>query len=270
MPTNRRFFTPNVVTGFGLAFLGVALLLDRLQVTDAWEVLKFWPVMLILFGLSVAVQAVQGPLPREMQPERNMISAPLVLVVIIFAILGTSASRRTEVKADGNDRLSISAILGGNEHISHSAQFQSASLTSIMGGSKLDLRQATMAPGTQAVVDVFAVMGGVELLVPKEWNVDVQLVPVMGGVNDDRIKRQSTGRASGRSSRSNRRGDDDRLVIPPPPGTPGAAPADPAAAPPALEPIEPIESETAPVLAGDAPRLVVRGFIMMGGLAVKR
>lgn len=271
MPTNRRFFSPNVVTGFGLAFIGAALLLDRMQVTDAWEVLKYWPVLLILFGLSVAVQAVQGPLPAGVQAEHNVISAPLVLVVLIFAMLGTSASRRAEVKTDGTDNVTLAAILGGNQHISHSTQFRSASLTSIMGGSKLDLRQAKMAPGTQAVIDVFTVMGGVELMVPLEWNVDVQLVPIMGGVNDERRRATSTDRSNGRSSRSNRRRDsDDAPIVPPPPDQAGAAPAAPTA--PATEPpaLEPVETDTPPALAADAPRLVVRGFIMMGGLAVKR
>ena len=266
MPTNRRFFTPNVVTGFALAFLGVALLLDRLLVVDAWEVLKYWPVLLILFGLSIALQAVQGPLPADMKPEANVISAPLVLVVIIFALLGTSASRRsTTVKADGSDHVRIAAILGGNQHVSHSTAFQSASLMSVMGGSKLDLRQAKIAPGTEAVVDVFTVMGGVELLVPRDWNVDVQLVPIMGGVNDDRNRTERTSRTSRRDRDG--RGADDVPAVPPPPDAPAASASNPDAAQAAPEPLE---QDTPATLHPDAPRLVVRGFIMMGGLAVKR
>jgi Cell wall-active antibiotics response 4TMS YvqF/Domain of unknown function (DUF5668) len=264
MPTNRRFFTPNVVTGFGLAFLGVALLLDRLLVVDAWEVLKYWPLLLILFGLSIAVQAVQGPLPPDMKPEANVISAPLVLVVIIFALLGTSASRRSEVKADGSDRVSISAILGGNQHVSHSTAFRSASLMSVMGGSKLDLRQAKIAPGTEAVVDVFTVMGGVELLVPKDWNVDIQLVPIMGGVNDERYRTERNARTSRRER--DRRGDDDVPPVPPPPAPDASAAPDRST----VAVPEPVEPDAPVVLPADAPRLVVRGFIMMGGLVVKQ
>jgi hypothetical protein len=132
-----------------------------------------------------------------------------------------------------------------------------------MGGSKLDLRQAKIAPGTEAVVDVFTVMGGVELLVPRDWNVDVQLVPIMGGVNDDRNRTERNNRTTRRGRDG--RGDDDLPPVPPPDASGTAAP-DPSTAP-APEPVEP---DAPVVLPADAPRLVVRGFIMMGGLAVKR
>ena len=52
-----------------------------------------------------------------------------------------------------------------------------------MGGGKLDLRDATIASG-QAVVKVFAVMGGFEILVPETWNVMVEATPFLGGVDD--------------------------------------------------------------------------------------
>jgi len=57
----------------------------------------------------------------------------------------------------------------------------------------LDLRQATIAPGQDAVIDVFTVMGGVVLRVPAEWTVDVQAVPLMGAIKDQRAQSPQTG-----------------------------------------------------------------------------
>jgi hypothetical protein len=55
-----------------------------------------------------------------------------------------------------------------------------------MGQARLDLRQATIAPGEEAVIDAFTLMGGLVLQVPEDWIVDVQALNVMGGINDRR------------------------------------------------------------------------------------
>jgi predicted membrane protein len=51
-----------------------------------------------------------------------------------------------------------------------------------MGGVMLDLRKARMTG--EAVLDVFAMWGGVELQVPESWAVDVRVTPLLGGVED--------------------------------------------------------------------------------------
>jgi hypothetical protein len=73
------------------------------------------------------------------------------------------------------------------------------------------LREATLAPGTEALVDVTTMMGGFEIKVPETWNVIVEIVPFMGGYEDKTRH-----------------------------------PTDPA-----------------------APRLRVRGFVMMGGVEIR-
>jgi predicted membrane protein len=62
-----------------------------------------------------------------------------------------------------------------------------------MGGVKLDLSNATMARDT-AVIDVFALMGGTEIFVPRDWDVTVRVVSLMGGCSDKR--RPATGPAT--------------------------------------------------------------------------
>ena len=51
-------------------------------------------------------------------------------------------------------------------------------------GCEIDLRQASIAPGTEAVIDVFAFWGGIEIKVPEDWTVVTRAVPLMGGVED--------------------------------------------------------------------------------------
>jgi hypothetical protein len=136
-------------------------------------------------------------------------------------------------------------VLGGDNRTSFAEDFQKGEVTSFMGGSKLDLRQATIAPGGQAVIDVFAMMGGTVITVPSDWVVDVEALSVMGGVRDERF---------GLPRRDRRR----RILA-----EAEAPGVEPAPAPPLPE-----AAGEAPA-AGPPPRLVIRGFIMMGGLVIR-
>ena len=48
---------------------------------------------------------------------------------------------------------------------------------------EIDLRPARMA-GPSAVIDLFVIMGGVDMRVPEDWTVSCEAVPIMGGVED--------------------------------------------------------------------------------------
>jgi predicted membrane protein len=85
------------------------------------------------------------------------------------------------------------SILGRDNQVNSASRFRGGEITSVMGESVLDLRQATIPPGEEAVLDVFTMMGGLVIRVPAEWMVDVQAVPVMGGIKDQRVGRVEAG-----------------------------------------------------------------------------
>ncbi len=250
-------FTPNLVIGIGIIGIGVALTLDKLGLANATDILRLWPVLLVLFGISVVVQAFrpQGdPAMPRLRPQ-PIVTAPLVFAIVIIGLLMSQASGRRTVAARGNSDQSISmfAVLGGDNRTSFAKPFRGAEMTSFMGGSRLDLREATIPPGEEAVIDVLAMMGGVTITVPSGWTVDVEAVSVMGGVKDERF---------GLPRRDRRR---DRIFAEA--DAPGVTPA-PAPTPEVPTPEAPA-AEAAPGTTGPAPRLVVRGFIMMGGLVIR-
>jgi len=45
-------FSPRLLLGLGVAIFGVVLMLDRLDLVDAGSVLRFWPLILIVIGLQ--------------------------------------------------------------------------------------------------------------------------------------------------------------------------------------------------------------------------
>jgi hypothetical protein len=52
-----------------------------------------------------------------------------------------------------------------------------------MGGADLDFREAIMAPGTTRI-NIFCMMGGVDIKVPPGLNVEVKGFAIMGGIED--------------------------------------------------------------------------------------
>ena len=222
----RVRLTSQLFAGLLLAGLGVLFTLDNLHIIHARDVLRYWPVILLLIGVSQLVQArsvgsmiggsiwvVVGSLllAERLHMISNVVRYwPLLLVAIGLWVVVRSFTAAGPTGGDASARLSALAVLGGVDRRVVSSAFQGADVTAFMGGGKLDLRDATMA-GSEAVVDILAVMGGFEILTPDTWNVTVDMVPIMGGYEDKTRH-----------------------------------PADPS-----------------------APRLRIRGFLMMGGMEVR-
>jgi predicted membrane protein len=79
---------------------------------------------------------------------------------------------------------SLFALMSSSKRRWGRSLFRSAEATAFMGGCELDLRDALMNAGETAVVEVFAVMGGVNIFVPPNWTVSQEIVPLLGGVQD--------------------------------------------------------------------------------------
>ena len=85
--------------------------------------------------------------------------------------------------ADSADYIQATANLGGFNRKCSSQQFRGGDFTAIMGGGKVDLRDAQME-ADQAVIDIFALMGGMEIQIPMDWAVEQGFVPILGGYDD--------------------------------------------------------------------------------------
>jgi hypothetical protein len=79
------------------------------------------------------------------------------------------------------------AVWSSVRRTSAASPFRGGDITAIMGGGELDLRLATIPQGEEAILDIVAVMGGVEILVPSDWEVSLPIVPFMGSIEDKRF-----------------------------------------------------------------------------------
>ena len=55
----RLRVTPNLAYGICLVLLGWTLILDRLQIVEAGQILRYWPVGLVLLGVTLVIQSLQ-------------------------------------------------------------------------------------------------------------------------------------------------------------------------------------------------------------------
>ena len=78
------------------------------------------------------------------------------------------------------------AVMSRHQQISAAPVFRGAEVTTIVGRAELDLRTTTVAPGEEAVIEVFTMMGESMIRVPEGWQVDLGATRVMGGVRDRR------------------------------------------------------------------------------------
>ena len=108
---------------------------------------------------------------------------PLILVALGGGMLYQAVIRHRSVAADGDSTISAIAILGGVERTIGTQDFRGGELTAVMGGCEIDLRDADIQE-EQAVLNVFAFWGGIELKVPENWVVVVQGLPIMGGFEE--------------------------------------------------------------------------------------
>jgi hypothetical protein len=73
---------------------------------------------------------------------------------------------------------------GVDRHIS-ATDFHGTQCTAVFGGCKIDLRDAQIQ-GREAVLETYAIFGGVEIRVPDDWEVVNHNMTIFGGVSDHR------------------------------------------------------------------------------------
>lgn len=79
------------------------------------------------------------------------------------------------------------AIFGGGSKIIFSDNFQGGNITAIFGGSEINLMNCKLAEG-ENVLDVLMVFGGSTIIVPKEWNVVINVTSILGGFSNKSVR----------------------------------------------------------------------------------
>jgi predicted membrane protein len=145
--------------GWILIVIGMWLLLRTTGQTELsfWDLL--WPMVLIGVGVKLWMEATrqQRGVPRAARHQP----------------LGTSASHLT-------------AILAGSTRVVQEPAFPGASMTTVLGNCTLDLRHSGPPAGGEATIEVFALLGAHDIIVPEGWTVVSEATSVGASVDDQR------------------------------------------------------------------------------------
>ena len=178
--------------GLVLLALGVFGILDAAGVAGFGATVgQWWPVAIIGLGLAAmwsqrrvtfgpVVLTVIGMalLAGQLQWTDKDLFWPTLLLLCGVALLAGLRHRKQPQLSRGESMV----VLGGAKAVDRSEHFRHADVSAVFGGSTLDLRNAHI--DDQATVDAFALFGGVDVLVPKDWRIDLGGMPIFGGYED--------------------------------------------------------------------------------------
>lgn len=209
-----------VLIGAIVIIFGVLALVDNLHWFNARDYIQFWPMVFIAFGVLKLSQtrATSGYIIAG-----GLIAAgalmtlsnlgfiifrmrdwwPLFIIVAGLAVVfkGVRKDRFSDNNSDqlgdnantglsslssmGDSSIDAIAVMSGNNMKVVSQNFRGGEATAIMGSVEIDLRQASIQ--SEAVLQVFAVWGGISLKVPADWTIVSNGIPIMGGIEDKTI-----------------------------------------------------------------------------------
>lgn len=204
-PTERRRAggrsASGVILGLAIVAFGLALTLNNLSVIDVGNVTRFWPVLVVLAGLAKLLESSRAwydlnawvwvAVGIALQLHVLDIVRIHRLWPLVFVFVGLSMVLRRSGPCDRPDTSELSAdssisalaFMGGVNRGSSSSNFRGGSVTAVMGGCEIDLRQAKISGGV-AELEVFTFWGGIEITVPPEWTVDMRGWALLAGFDD--------------------------------------------------------------------------------------
>ncbi|MFZ6673400.1 LiaF transmembrane domain-containing protein [Undibacterium sp. Xuan67W] len=152
------------LVGGALVAAGVLMTLSNLGIVY-FRMRDWWPMFIIIAGLAVVFKGVR----KQKEHSGN----------------GTGISGLSDMSAMTDTTIDAIAFMSGNNMSVVSQDFRGGEATAVMGGVEIDLRQASIQ--SEAVLQVFAMWGGIVLKVPADWTIVSNGIPIMGGIDDKTV-----------------------------------------------------------------------------------
>ncbi len=186
--------------GLLLIVLGALFLFAQLDWWDFGRVVgRFWPVIFILLGISMLIgnnlKHVGGGIffilfgTFFLLVKWNVLHMvgryiwPVAIIcaglwILLRPAMGVSKKKIPEMTGDDLD---ISQVFSGSARKVESQNFRGGKADVVFGSTQIDLRTAKLAGG-QATLTLSVVFGGIEVVVPHEWQVIIEGAPVLGSI----------------------------------------------------------------------------------------
>jgi Domain of unknown function (DUF5668) len=147
-----------------LIVIGAANLIPQFPLWGHSSAHFVWPVFVIVLGLAIAFR-----------PRRDR----------CYPMRGGGRSLDTNVT--GDDSLNLDISFGARKEIVTSKDFKGGLVSVTFGGCEMNLTQADMPANAVAVLDCRVSFGGLEMVVPSHWEIQNEINPSFGSVEDARV-----------------------------------------------------------------------------------
>jgi predicted membrane protein len=203
---HHHLTTNRPIIGVILVLVGLFLVMRNTGVFPEFidHVVFSWPMLLVAIGLvmtlgasektsGVIVMAVGGfflipMIFRETFHAYNMFWPSIFIIIGVTFIVTKRKGWGNSVASKGitgDDYIDIVNVFSGGERQIVSENFKGGKISAVFGGTELDLTKAKLAPGRNEL-EIACVFGGATFIVPDDWNISIEVTPVLGGFNDSR------------------------------------------------------------------------------------
>jgi predicted membrane protein len=203
---DRHHLSSNrAIVGVILVVIGLFLVLRNTGFFPGFidHIIFSWPMLLVAIGLVVTIGSSGGKtsgiivmavgafflIPHIFREtfDINMFWPSIFIIIGVIFIFSkrkgwNAVSTSPQV---GDDYIDYVHIFSGGERQIVSDNFRGGKVTAIFGGSEIDLTKARLAPG-RSELELSCVFGGTTIIVPDDWNVKIEVVPILGGFGDSR------------------------------------------------------------------------------------
>jgi len=167
------------------------------------HVIFSWPMLLVTIGLIITIGSSGGKtsgiivmavgvfflIPHIFREtfDVNMFWPSIFIIIGVIFIFSKRKgwSSVSTSPQTGDDYIDYVHVFSGGERQIVSDNFRGGKVTAVFGGSEIDLTKAKLAPGVSEL-ELACVFGGTTIIVPDDWNIKIEVVPVLGGFGDSR------------------------------------------------------------------------------------
>lgn len=197
----------NVLVGVMLVFVGGVILGERIGIIPWWiyDIIISWQMLLVGIGMISIVhkkQLIPGvifiivggvfitPKIFDLAFEIRHVGLPAILITVrlIFIFNNRKTCKHKKWEKGFKNRVDISDeyvnesyVFGGGNLVVNSDNFKGGKISAIFGGGKLDLSNSILSFEGVNILEVEFIFGGMEIIVPSDWNVVIETNSIFGG-----------------------------------------------------------------------------------------
>lgn len=205
-PSHSHSANNKIAIGVVLIILGFVLVIRNTGLLPGYfeDIIFSWQMLLVAIGFVMTVGTgnktpgliVMGVggfflLPEILDiPFRSYrLFWPAILIIVGIIVLTNARWFKKEnwmsEASSSHDIIDMVNVFGGGERRLLSQNFRGGKISCVFGGAEIDLTKARLAEGTSEL-EISCVFGGVSLIVPPDWNVIIDVTPILGGYSDQR------------------------------------------------------------------------------------